>query len=277
MRMSRRVTFASLLAILLAVSAGACRKDAMQEPPDPFRQPGIPPSPLPVRWIESPGAQGVVREHYYGPIDIEGVQFGADGQVTVATELFGELVIAQEGRPPSWTYEFTEYRFKRNKLTSTTRSTGKLAIDFVRGANGRMVWAYRLDGGASADKARTFVRFGEMLAPAYRRDIGETEALPLMRMEHIATTTRGRVAIGEDADTLLNFKVRLQRGEQLVVRLSAETGWSLKPETTGVLRRDSSIQEGDTSLLTLTADQPGWTDLSFDTPWGVRGFRIKVD
>jgi hypothetical protein len=263
---------AAVLAILMAVAVVACGKAEIEEPPDMFARLGLPASSLPVRWIESPDSDGVVREYYEDILGYEGEQ------LDVAVR--GLLVIAQEGQPPSRHYELTEYRIdKAHKLIGTTPSSGNLTIDVVTGVNGPMT-VYHLDGGTLPGKARAFVKFDDALHLADPANLAHVRPTIMSSLDYAAAATKGRVEISEQVGDLLNWKIRLRTGEELVARLERPNrprSWSVKSETTGAqLRQEASSQDGDFQVFRFKAVEPGWTDLSFDSglPYTVR---VKVE
>jgi hypothetical protein len=257
----------SSLFILAACGGSSSPGADIAEPPGSFDRLGVKQD-MPARWVESADAEGVVREYYEDILAYEGEQ------LDVAVR--AHLLITQDPQVPSRRYELTEFRLNGGNMLSTTKSSGVVTIETVTGDKGPLT-VYRLDGGGEPDKSHVFVRFDDdqlhVVDPA---KVAQAEPRVIGSLDHAATATGDRVEISDGVDEMLNWKVRLRPGQELVARLDrADTAraWALKAETTGEqLKLEASSEADGFAIFRLRAVEPGWTDLTFDSglPYTVR-------
>lgn len=253
------LAFSSLL--VLAACGGASSPGAdIAEPPGSFDRLGLKQD-MPARWVESADADGVVREYYEDILAYEGEK------LDIAVR--AHLVITQDPKAPSRRYELTEFRINgTGVLSTTTKSSGVVTIETVAGDKGPLT-VYRLDGGGAPDQRHVFVLFDDQLHVVDPAKVATAEPRVIGSLDHAATATRDRVEITDSVDEMLNWKVRLRPGQELVARLDRADRarlWTLKAETTGEqLKPEESSEADGFAIFRLRAVEPGWTDLTFDS------------
>jgi len=128
---------------------------------------------------------------------------------------------------------------------------------------------YRLDGAGSPENARTFVRFGDRLAVADPAHLDLVSADSFNALIREGTASSERVEIGDGPMALLNWKIGLRRGQELVVALdhsNAAHPYTVIRESLGsVLQQTGSSERGNIQTFQFRAAAPGWSDLTFDS------------
>jgi hypothetical protein len=246
-----------------------------------FQSLGLPPSKLPVRWIESGAAGSDPREYFEDILEYRSSVPGGELDIAVRAH----LVVTQKAETTSGTYELTEFHIKSGRngaadTVTTVASKGVATIETVKGTKGLPLRVYRFDGGSSPDKARVLVRFGDELVVA-PENVAEAEADSGYSLARLGSATAERVEVTDSVMDLLNHKVRVRVGQELVARLDRDGGkrtWTLVNQTEiDEFQLLSSTQEGDAQVFRLKAVRPGWLDLRFEYNKLPNTFRVRVE
>ena len=253
--------------LLLTIALAGCGGGGdVPEPPTTFSRLGLA-EVLPVRWIESADEDKQVREYYENVIGYEGEK----QDIAVRAH----LLVTHEASSTAARYELTEMRLRGTEQAKISKSSGGIAIEQVP-REGGSVMVYRLDGGGSPENARTLVRFGDRLAVADPAHLDMVSADSVNALIREGTATSERVEIGDGPMSILNWKIGLRRGQELVVTLdhsnTAHPNTVVRESLGSVLQQTGSSERGVIQTFQFKAVAPGWSDLTFDSgmPFTVR-------
>jgi hypothetical protein len=112
-------------------------------------------------------------------------------------------MVSHEPPAPLRRYELTEIRIK-GKVIDTSTSSGSLSVEQVPQSAGSLM-VYRLDGGRTPDKARTFVRSGTTLRQADPARLELARAEMGFTLAQMASTSAERIEIGDALLDLMNW------------------------------------------------------------------------
>jgi hypothetical protein len=247
---------------------------------------GIPESDLPVRWLEA-GAEGSGTREYWEDV------FEYRGDLPdIAVR--GHLVITQNPQTDQRTYALSEFQIKTqsgapSKLIDTITSSGNVSVErFV--TEPEPLTVYRLDGATTPERMRVFVRFDDILALPHPQGLEKTTRNTGNSLALIGTATARRIEVSDAVLQLLNQKVKLHVGDELVTRLDRVKSfepYTLKPASIGTqLQAESSLtgeaapsREADRAIqvFRFKAIGRGWTDLEFEHGGSGQTFRVKVE
>ena len=247
-------------ALLLTIALAGCGGGGdVPEPPTTFSRLGLA-DVLPVRWIESADEDKQVREYYENVIGYEGEK----QDIAVRAH----LLVMHKASSTAARYELTEMRLRGTEQAKISKSSGGIAIEQVP-REGGSVMVYRLDGGGSPENARTFVRFGDRLAVADPAHLDMVSADSVNALIREGTATSERVEIGDGPMSILNWKIGLRRGQELVVTLDHSNTahpYTVVRESLGsVLQQTGSSERGVIQTFQFKAVAPGWSDLTLDS------------